>query len=115
MSLSWKSRAGTYLLAVLMVVASKRGMAAEARPEGTMRGSVCLNGMWEVAPATEEVVMPKEGWAATRVPAVPIVDKNVKELWCRLVIEVPKEWGREERRFFLEFEKVGHYAAVFCN
>ena len=35
--------------------------------------------------------------------------------WCRLSFPVPKEWAQSGRRFFVEFEKVGHYAAVYCN
>src|ERR1044071_343034 len=108
-------RIGIWLAAVLFATGLKSAMAAESRPQDAPRARICLNGMWEVAPAMEEVVMPKEGWTGARIPAVPIVDKNVKGRWCRLSIDVPREWGRPGRRFILEFEKVGHYAAVFCN
>ncbi|MCX7011518.1 MAG: hypothetical protein NTW86_02935 [Candidatus Sumerlaeota bacterium] len=89
--------------------------AAESVPTDALRASICLNGQWEIAPADDEMKMPESGWTAARVPAIPIVDKSVKAQWHRLALDAPKEWGAPDRRFFLELEKVGHYAAVFCN
>jgi beta-galactosidase len=43
------------------------------------------------------------------------LDKSVKARWHRLLLDVPKDWAAPGRRFHIEFEKVGHYAAVFCN
>ena len=92
------------------------GLAAEtAAPAPDPRLSVCLNGVWEIAPATDEVKMPEGGWKPARVPAIPITDKNVIGQWYRLAFDAPKEWSTPDRRFFLELEKVGHYAAIFCN
>src|SRR5439155_11252614 len=68
-----------------------------------------------IATAGAEVKIPDHGWSGARLPAAPILDPKVVARWCRVAFTVPKEWAGRERRFFVEFEKVGHYAAVFCN
>ncbi len=98
-----------------LFLCSAGAMAAESAGS-SLRASICLNGMWETAPATEELRMPDAGWKPTRTPALPLSeDGHPKALWYRLSLDVPADWGRPGRRFGIEFEKVGHYAAVFCN
>jgi len=79
------------------------------------RASICLNGEWETAAGDDDAKVPAQGWTAARIPAAPILDPKVVAEWCRLSFAVPKDWVQEGRRFFVEFEKVGHYAAVYCN
>ena len=46
---------------------------------------------------------------------MPITDRHTKAQWYRLGLEAPKDWTMPGRHFYLEVEKAGHYAAVFCN
>ena len=99
---------------------SGRALAADsARPEGagaSLRASICLNGMWEAVPGGDDMKMPDAGWKPTRTPALPMTDEgHPTAMWYRLALDVPADWGRPGRTFFIEFEKVGHYAAVLCN
>jgi hypothetical protein len=89
--------------------------SAEPIVASAPRASLCLNGEWEVAPGDDETKIPVQNWVAARIPAAPILDPKVTAEWCRLSFPLPKEWIQSGRRFYVEFEKVGHYAAVYCN
>jgi beta-galactosidase/beta-glucuronidase len=91
------------------------GLAAQPPIGNAPRASLCLNGEWEIAAAGDEVKRPDRGWTAARIPAAPVLDPKIAARWCRVGFTVPKEWAGGNRRVFVEFEKVGHYAAVFCN
>ena len=80
-----------------------------------LRASLCLNGDWEIAPGDDQMTMPAHGWTHARVPALPITGGRTKAQWYRLNLEVPAMWAASGRRYYLELEKAGHYAAVFCN
>ena len=99
------------------VLAAPSGSAPAAESAGAnLRASICLNGMWETAPASDEVQAPDAGWKPARTPALPISDEgHPPATWYRLALDVPSDWGRPGRQFTIEFEKVGHYAAVLCN
>lgn len=90
--------------------------ARAAGPGECLRMEVCLNGVWDTAPGTDEKEMPRAGWAPMRTPALPITrEGHPAAMWYRRALEIPQELARPDRRFFLEIEKAGHYAAVFCN
>jgi beta-galactosidase len=108
-------KASRFSLATLLFSLCLSTFAAAPDPAAELRASICLNGEWEIAAATDEVKVPSDGWTLARVPAAPTLDKSVTARWHRLVLDVPMEWSIPGRRFHLGFEKVGHYAAVFCN
>ncbi len=110
-----------FVLAMGLAAASSWTAAGAATPPDvavgdSLRMELCLNGIWEVAPGGDEMTMPATGWQAQRTPAFPVSDDgHPSALWYRRTLEVPQSWGRPGRRFFLELEKVGHYAAVLVN
>src|ERR1043165_5926609 len=79
------------------------------------RASICLNGEWESAAGADAAKIPGLGWSAVRISLAPVLDPKISARWCRVAFTVPKDWAGEARRFHVEFEKIGHYAAVFCN
>ena len=106
---------GVAVAAAALFLSDMRAVAAEG-PGASLRASVCLNGMWEAAPATDELSMPDAGWGPMRTPALPLSEEgHPRAKWYRLALDVPADWARQGRRFAVEFEKVGHYAALFCN
>jgi len=109
---------GTSAICPVILVLTAFGASALAAegPAGSLRMQVCLNGLWQRAPGGEEMRMPEAGWQDARTPALPIAEEgHPAAMWYRLNLDAPERWARPGRRFFLEFEKVGHYAAVFCN
>ena len=77
--------------------------------------SVCLNGDWEIATGGDDVKIPDQGWKVADSPRRRPRSEGYWRAWGRLAFDVPKEWAAGDRRFVVEFEKVGHYAGVFCN
>lgn len=93
---------------------STDGRAAGPAAEDALRMEVCLNGVWEAAPGGDR--MPENGWEETRVPALPLTDDDRPVgMWYRTTLDVPAEWAHPGRRFFVELEKVGHYAGLYVN
>lgn len=77
---------------------------------------ICLNGGWETVLNADADKIPSSGWSVRRVPAMPIATNPPTEsVWYRLNIEIPREWLRPDRRFFLKIQKAGHYAAIYWN
>lgn len=109
--------AGLALASAATAFAATPGRALAAESAGASpRASICLNSMWETAPGGDDVQAPEAGWKSARTPALPISDDgHPPAMWYRLALDVPADWGRPGRRFYVEFEKVGHYAAVLCN
>lgn len=104
----------TLLVAVLagyILPASPRTVSPPVSP----RATICLNGVWETAPGTDQVEIPQAGWTKARVPASPVPESAITAQWYRLRLEAPPSWAAENRHYWLEIEKAGHYAAVFCN
>ena len=90
--------------------------AADSPPAAALRAAICLNGEWQIAAASgDDQKIPDFGWKAARIPASPTFDPAVPARWHRLTLEIPADWSAPGRRFHLELEKVGHYAAVYCN
>jgi len=86
------------------------------RPEDQLRSSICLNGDWETIENVAGTTIPVRGWTRRRVPAMPLASPlPVASIWYRLKLEIPGTWAQPDRRFFLQFGKVGHYAAVYWN
>jgi glycosyl hydrolase family 2 len=105
------------LLLGLVAIAGSAALAAQGSgsPLRSLRMSICLNGLWERALGSADA-MPEQGWSRVRVPDLPLCDDGRPAgLWYRTSVQVPRAWLEGERRLFLELEKVGHYAAVFCN
>ena len=106
----------TAVLTVLLCGAGGANvLGAEPAPASAPRASLCLNGEWEIAAAGDDLKIPVAGWTAARIPAAPVLDPQVVARWCRVSFTVPPEWAAPGRRFVVEFEKAGHFAAVFCN
>ena len=103
------------LFALLCAIIGRTAEGAETTITAEPRMSICLNGEWEIAPIDDDAAIAGEGSTTTRIPAAPILDPKVIGQWCRLILHIPKEWAATDRRFFVEFEKVGHYAEVFWN
>jgi len=105
------------VLVCVMLGVGARGAdarAAKAAAEDALRMEVCLNGAWEAVPGGDQ--MPTDGWREARVPALPLADDDRPEgMWYRTALHVPAEWARSGRRFFIELEKVGHYAGLYVN
>ena len=88
----------------------------KATPADALRMEICINGAWEMAPGKPQTAIPTDGWIETRVPALPLSEADRPDaVWYRCSFDVPADWARAGRRFFLELEKVGHYVAVYCN
>jgi len=91
-------------------------MAAAAAPEDALRARICLNGDWEMVRNAAGDQIPAAGWQHRRAPAMPFVaEPAVVSAWYRRSFKVPREWMKPDRRFLLQLEKVGHYAAVYAN
>jgi hypothetical protein len=91
-------------------------IAAAAAPEDAVRASICLNGEWDVILNAGGDQIPATGWAHRRAPAMPLAaEPAVVSAWYRRSVRIPREWVKPERRFLLQLEKVGHYAAVYAN
>ena len=82
----------------------------------SLRGSICLNGLWDVVLNADETSIPKEGWSARRAPAMPLrTIPPAVSAWYRAQFDIPRDWVRQDRKLFLEIEKVGHYASLYVN
>jgi hypothetical protein len=90
--------------------------AAGVAPADLIRNRICLNGDWELAFNAGDDHVPTAGWRHQRVPALPLVtNPPTVSAWYRRSISIPREWAKPHRKFFLQLDKVGHYAAVYCN
>jgi hypothetical protein len=78
------------------------------------RAEVSLNGIWSYVLNQSQNQIPTTGWMPERVPALPLED-GTSSVWYKRTINVPSTWMSSGRRFVLELEKSGHYAAVYCN
>lgn len=90
--------------------------AATASPAESLRMKILLNGTWESCPVSNPEQIPADGWLPTRVPALPLSEADRPAgMWYRKSLFVPADWPRSGRRFVLRLEKVGHFAAIYCN
>jgi hypothetical protein len=105
------------ILGLTLLSGSSAGAVhAQESVGGLLRTDICLNGVWQVADGADDPVMPSNGWRPARTPHMPLAEEGrPSAIWYRRTLHVPADWARPGRRFFVEFEKVGHYAAVFCN
>jgi len=97
-------------------VSSRNGIQGDD-PSRCLRMEICLNGMWESVVTDVAASVPESGWAAERVPSKPPSAHRPPHAacWYRTNIDIPMNWKRSNRAFYLRMEKVGHYAAVYCN
>ena len=97
-------------------LASLTAVCAPIKPEEQLRTATCLNGVWETVVNVSDARIPAEEWTHRRIPAMPLVgDPPAVSAWYRRSFTIAREWIRPDRRFFLEIEKAGHYAAIYCN
>ncbi|MGO9126356.1 MAG: sugar-binding domain-containing protein [Terriglobales bacterium] len=87
---------------------------AQAIVGAAPRAEVSLNGIWSYVLNQSQNQIPTSGWLTERIPALPLED-GTSSVWYKRSINVPTTWMRSRRRFVLELEKAGHYAAVYCN
>lgn len=80
----------------------------------SLRGNINLNGSWQTNAGTEPSPIPPSGWISTRVPAQPITTGTLA-LWYQDSVYIPSAWLVSGRRWFLNFDQVAHYAAVYLN
>jgi len=104
---------------ILLLIAWAACLAAAAKPAGPaglLRTEICLNGVWETVLNAGDERVPASGWEPRRVPAMPLAtNPPAVSVWYRQQFTIPRQWGQAGRRFILQLEKVGHYAAVYCN
>ncbi|HEY6767656.1 MAG TPA: Ig-like domain-containing protein [Candidatus Sulfotelmatobacter sp.] len=79
-----------------------------------VRADLNLNGTWSYVLNQTQAQIPTTGWAQERVPDAPLYD-GTTSIWYKNTINIPTTWMQRGRRFFLELEKSGHYAAVYVN
>jgi hypothetical protein len=90
--------------------------ASAAGPADLPRAEIYLNGAWDTVLNAGGEQIPAGGWSPRRTPAMPLAtDPPATSIWYKHAFRIPSEWVRPERRFFLKLDKVGHYAAVYCN
>ena len=92
---------------IVLLLAQIICLAAEAPRTG-----LYLNGAWDTVLNADGDKIPAAGWAPRRAPAMPL---SATSAWYRHSFRLPREWFLPDRRFLLQLDKVGHYAAVYCN
>ena len=80
----------------------------------SLRGNINLNGSWQTNASTEPSPIPPSGWISTRAPAQPITTGTLA-LWYQDSVYIPSAWLISGRRWFLNFDQVAHYAAVYLD
>jgi len=81
---------------------------------GSPRATMTLNGQWQQVLNQDQTKIPASGWSTTRIPALPLTD-GTTSVWYQQTFYIPASWVRPGRRFFVQLEKAGHYAAVYFN
>src|SRR5215469_8711587 len=100
----------TAFCAVLIPVrATAQNLVSSAR-----RADITLNGNWQYILNQAQNPIPTSGWSTTRVPEMPRMD-GTSSVWYQQTFFVPSSWQQPGRRFFVNLEKAGHYAAIYCN
>lgn len=108
--------AASRCLAICIVLLLTSMACAAESPADALRMSILLNGTWDSCPMTSPQQIPTEGWQPSRVPAMPLAEADRPAgMWYRKSLSVPEAWLRPGRRIVLRLEKVGHYAAIYCN
>jgi hypothetical protein len=88
--------------------------AAQVIVGAAPRAEVNLNGLWKYVLNQSQDQIPTSGWLTERVPALPL-EAGTFSVWYKRTVDIPPTWNSPGRRFVLELEKAGHYAAVYCN
>ena len=78
------------------------------------RAELNLNGVWNYTLNQPQSQIPNGGWIQARIPQAPLTN-GTASVWYQTTLNVPSAWMQRNRRFFLELEKAGHYAAVYVN
>lgn len=97
----------------MVAVLSAVGFAQDPIPSSA-RGQINLNGAWQTNASILPSPIPTSGWTPARVPEPPISNGTVA-LWYQDSIYLPSSWFVSSRRWFLNFDQIAHYAAVYLN